>query len=256
MKIHQILINDSGKLPKQLPDYAQMCVKSITDFYGTEEYHLYSGEELEEIIKSNFDTDVYKSYQKLKPYACKADLARYCLLYLYGGLYIDLNTKFINKIPNLDRLDFFAFRDMKKSSIRTWSVSNTIIFSKEKNSILKNCIDQVVQNCRNEYYGVQPIEPTACTVLGKSIMKDNVNINNISTQGELSWICEEGVQKLAFLMDKNDEKIALLKPIASTSYIYSMEDMGFEQTNDYRKMWANKKIYDKNVSFNKILNYQ
>jgi hypothetical protein len=256
MKIHQILINDSGKLPKQLPDYAEMCVKSITDFYGTEEYHLYSGEELEKIIEDNFHSDVYTSYKKLKPYAYKADLARYCLLYLYGGLYVDLNTKFFSKIPNLDILDFFAFRDMKKSSIRTWSVSNSIIFSKEKNSILKNCIDQIIQNCRNEYYGIQPIEPIGCIVLGKSIMRDNVNIDNISTEGELSWIYEEGVQKLAFLMDKNDEKIALLKPTLSTSYIYNMEDMGFDGTNDYRKMWANREIYNKSVLFNKILNYQ
>jgi mannosyltransferase OCH1-like enzyme len=98
MKIHQILISDTNKLPKELPPYAQMCVKSITDFYGTEEYHLYSGEEIEEIIKFNFDNNVYKSYQKLKPYAYKSDLARYCLLYLYGGLYIDLNTKFFKSM--------------------------------------------------------------------------------------------------------------------------------------------------------------
>ena len=54
MKIHQILINHSGRLPKEIPPYAQMCVKSITDFYGTEEYHLYSGEEIEDFLPLSF----------------------------------------------------------------------------------------------------------------------------------------------------------------------------------------------------------
>ena len=88
MIIHQILINDSNKLPKSLPKFYYFCFDQIKKIYPNEKYHLYCGEEIEEIIKSNFDTDVYKSYQKLKPYACKADLARYCLLYLYGGLYV------------------------------------------------------------------------------------------------------------------------------------------------------------------------
>ena len=172
MKIHQILINHSGRLPKEIPPYAQMCVKSITDFYGTEEYHLYSGEEIEEIIKFNFNNNVYKSYQKLKPYAYKADLARYCLLYLYGGLYIDLNTRLINSINEdyLNQWNFFAFRDIIGSSIRNWSVSTSIMFSKQKCKVFEKSIEIIINNCKNEYYGIQDTEPTACVVLGQSII--------------------------------------------------------------------------------------
>jgi hypothetical protein len=248
MKIHQILINDSGKLPKQLPEYVQMCVKSIADFYGNEEYHLYSGEEIEDIIKSNFDTDVYKSYQKLKPYAYKADLARYCLLYLYGGLYVDLNTRFINPldINYLNQWNFFAFRDIIGSSIRNWSVSTSIIFAKSKCSVLQKAIEIIVNNCKNEYYGIQDTEPTACIVLGQSIILSKEKLS--CTNGEL--ICINGImldapkKLLGFFTDYGDF-IALRKPPEAAPG--DLKTMGFPQTNNYVEMWRNKDVYDTSI---------
>lgn len=248
MKIHQILINHSGRLPKELPPYAQMCIKSITDFYGTEEYHLYSGEEIEEIIQSNFDTDVYESYLKLKPYAYKADLARYCLLYLYGGLYVDLNIRFIHplNINYLNQWNFFAFRDIIGSSIRNWSVYNGIIFSKPNCKIFKKSIEIIVNNCKNEYYGIQNTEPTGCVVLGQSIILSKEELS--CTNGEL--ICINGTmldapkKLLGFFTDYGDF-IALCKPAEASCG--DMKTMGFPLTNNYVEMWKNKDVYDTTI---------
>ena len=248
MKIHQILINDSCKLPKQLPDYAEMCVKSITDFYGTEEYHLYSGEEIEDIIKSNFDIDVYKSYQKLKPYACKSDLARYCLLYLYGGLYIDLNTRFINALDEnfLNQWNFFAFRDSIGNSVKNWSVSNSIIFSQPKCKVIEKAIEIVVNNCKNEYYGIQVTEPTACIVLGQSVMFSKEEKSCIN--GEMlclnSAMLNAPKKPLGFFTDYGDF-IALRKPAEADGG--DLKTMGFLQTNNYVEMWKNKDVYDTSI---------
>ena len=54
MKIHQILINDTNKLPDEFPKLHIICTEQIKKLYPNEEYHLYSGEELEEIIENNF----------------------------------------------------------------------------------------------------------------------------------------------------------------------------------------------------------
>jgi len=248
MKIHQILINDSCKLPRQLPDYAEMCVKSITDFYGTEEHHLYSGEEIEDIIKSNFDVDVYKAYQKLKPYAYKSDLARCCLLYLYGGLYIDLNIRFINPldIDYLNQWKFFAFRDINTNSVRNWAVYNGIMFSKKKCNILSRSIDLIVDNCKKEYYGIQVTEPTGGIVLGKSIILEQEEL--CCTNGE--FICinnsiHNSMKKtLGFFTDYGDF-IALHKPPEVSAG--DMKTMGFPQTNNYVEMWKNKNVYDTSI---------
>jgi hypothetical protein len=247
VKIHQILINDSGKLPKQLPGYAEMCVKSITDFYGTKAYHLYSGEEIAEIIKSNFDSDVYKSYQKLKPYCCKADLAKYCLLYLYGGLYSDISNRFIQPLDEnfLNQWDLFAFRDIIGSSVRNWSVNPSLFFSKPKVKVLERAIELVVENCRNETYGIQAIVPSASVPFGKAINSADED-ELICTNGEI--LCLNSQMPYApkkvwgFFTDYGDF-IALRKPADEGD----MKSMGFPQTNNYVEMWRNKDVYDTSI---------
>ena len=263
MKIHQILINDTNKLPNEFPEYHNICYEQIKKLYPNEEYHLYSGEELEEIIKNNFDNEVYTAYQKLKPYACKADLARYCLLYLYGGLYIDLNIKLINTIPDLDKLNFFAFRDITTTSQRSWSVANSIMFATKKSKIMKKCIDIIVENCKNEYYGISQLDVTACIVLGKAIMTSNEDINSIATNGELCKINHQKEKNysyyFAYLMDKDDKIIAYRKPIINnTNNIGDISCFGFKGTNNYIEMWKNKKVYDSSIKFsnNSIFKYK
>jgi hypothetical protein len=263
MKIHQILINDTNKLPDDFPKYHNICYEQIKNLYPNEEYHLYSGEEMEEIIKSNFEDDVFIAYKKLKPYASKADLSRFCLLYLYGGLYIDLNVKLINTIPNLDIFKFFAFRDVTGTSKRSWSVANSIIFATKKSKIMKKCIDIIVENCKNEFYGITSIEPTACIVLGKAIMTSNQDINSIATTGEL---CKINSQKeknysyhFAYLMDKDDKIIAYRKPIINIfNNCGDISYLGFEGTNNYIQMWKDKEFYDSSIKFStkSTFNYQ
>lgn len=247
MKIHQILINDTNKLPQELPPYAQMCVNSLIDFYGNEEYHLYSGEEIETIIKSNFDNDVYKSYKKLKPYACKADLSKYCLLYLYGGIYSDLLNRFIEPLDEkfLNQWDLFAFRDIIGSSIKNWSVMTSIIFSKPKVKVLERAIEIVVENCKNERYGIQPTFPSACITFGTAINSADEN-ERICLNGEI--ICLNSQMYYApkrtwgFFTDYGDF-IALRKPTDQGD----MKTLGFPLTNNYVEMWKNKDVYDTSI---------
>jgi hypothetical protein len=260
MKIHQILINDTNKLPNEFPEFHNICYEQIKKLYPDEEYHLYSGEELEEIIKNNFDTDVFIAYKKLRPYACKADLARLCLLYLYGGLYIDLNLYFINTIPDLDRLEFFAFRDLSKMSKQSWAVQNGIIYSIPKSKVVKNAIDLIVKHCKEEYYGVQCVDVSATTVLGIAITKSLPHLG-IATNGELDFFTLKSFDKkaqnkikkigydndklLGFIMDNDNKLIAIRKPSGGGD----IESVGFKGTNNYIEMWKNKEVYDSSIKF-------
>ena len=259
MKIHQILINDTNKLPDKFPEFHNICYEQIKKLYPNEEYHLYSGEELEGIIKNNFNNDVYISYKKLKPYACKADLARLCLLYLYGGLYIDLNIYFVNTIPDLDKLEFFAFRDLQSSSINGWAVQNGIMYSLSKTKITKNTIDIIVNNCKNEYYGVSPNDVTATKVLGMGIMKSYPD-HNIATTGQFEYFTinsfndqmKEYVKSfgyddyiMGFIMDKKDKLISIRKYARKGD----ISSLGFTGTNNYVKMWKDKEVYDSSIKF-------
>jgi hypothetical protein len=260
MKIHQILINDTNKLPDEFPNFHNICYDQIKKLYPNEEYHLYSGEELEEIIKNNFHHDVFTAYKKLRPYACKADLARLCLLYLYGGLYIDLNLYFINTIPNLDELEFFAFRDLSKMSKQSWAVQNGIMYSLPKSKVVKNAIDLIVKNCKEEYYGVQCVDVSATTVLGIAItislphfgiattgQLDHFTIKSFDkeTQNKIKKMGYNNENLMGFIMDNNDKLIAIRKPSDGGD----IKSVGFDGTNNYVEMWKEKEVYDTNIKF-------
>ena len=140
------------------------------------------------------------------------------------------------------------------ASKRSWSVTNSIIFAKKKSKIMKKCIDIILENCKNEYYGISTLDISACIVLGKAIMTSSEDINFIATDGEL---CRINPQKeknysyyFAFLMDNNDKIIAYRKPIFNnTDNAGDISCFGFEGTNNYVKMWKNKDVYDSSIKF-------
>lgn len=267
MKIHQILINDSGKLPDKFPDFHNACKEQLLKIYPESDYRLYSGDEIEIIIKENFEEDVYISYKRLKPYACRADLARLCLLYLYGGLYVDLNLYFLSKIDHLEKLNFFAFRDLPELSLQSWAVQNGIMYSVRKSKVAKNAIDLIVKHCKTNYYGLQCVDVSATTVLGRSIVQ-SLPDDKIYTPGQLTNILSENIPEELFdEIEKfgydrksksllgfvtNDKKlIALRKPCGGGD----IKSMGFLGTNNYVEMWEKRDIFDTTYKYTaKILN--
>jgi len=258
MLIHQILINSTNTLPK-LPEYIQFCQSQIKKLYSSYQYHLYSGKEIEKIIKNNFPKEVISSYHSLKPYAYKADLARYCLLYLYGGLYIDISLLCVNSL-NLEDKNFFAFRDLPEFSDPWWAITNAIIYSKPKSNIMKTAIDLMVHHCKTTFYGVSAIDVGGPTVLGKAIMRSQENFDRVMTNGQVNNVkCVDididnnklisfgyDLNKLTgFILDESKKVIALRKPSRGGD----IQSLGFQGTNNYVDMWLSKDVYNKNVEF-------
>lgn len=65
------------------------------------EHVFYNDEEADEFMKENFK-EIYEVYTNLPLPIMKADLWRYCIIYFYGGIYADMDTKFIG--TDLDSL--------------------------------------------------------------------------------------------------------------------------------------------------------
>ena len=61
-------------------------------------YFLYDDDDCEKFIKKYFDEKVYNTYLRIISGAFKADLWRYCILYIYGGIYVDIDTICLEKI--------------------------------------------------------------------------------------------------------------------------------------------------------------
>ena len=88
-------------LPPKMNDNVQLLKLQNPEFT----HYLYDDEMCREFIKENFEEDVLNAYDKLIPGSYKCDLWRYCILYKYGGIYLDIKYKCVNDF----KLIFLAF---------------------------------------------------------------------------------------------------------------------------------------------------
>jgi mannosyltransferase OCH1-like enzyme len=96
--IHQTAPSDKSKWSKEWAECQTTWFKYFSDF----EYKMWNDDDLDALVKEKFPEfwDYYKNYDtKIK----KIDAARYCILYEYGGMYVDMDflcyKNFWNMIP-------------------------------------------------------------------------------------------------------------------------------------------------------------
>jgi hypothetical protein len=125
-------------------------IMKMLDINPSYTYYFITYDICEELIKEHFDENTLVAYNKIKVGAAKADFIRYIMLYIYGGIYLDLDASIeidLNKfiITNTDFIFFYRFVDEVK--IVQW-----LIMTKPKNFIIKAIIDEMVKriNIHNE----------------------------------------------------------------------------------------------------------
>ena len=162
---------------KTLPSGMQMAVNNLRASGPRFNYELFDDNECREFIKNNFNESVLNAYDNLKPGAYKADLWRYCILYIKGGIYIDIKYLPVNgfKLVNLIEKEHFCL-DADNNGIY-----NAIMVCKQGNSILKKAIYQIVENVRTKYYGQKCLDPTGPGLLSVYFTKkekDNMDLKH------------------------------------------------------------------------------
>jgi mannosyltransferase OCH1-like enzyme len=110
------------------------------------EFKFYNADDRDSIIKTHFSPDIYKAYTSINPEygPAQADFFRYCLMYLYGGMYIDIKSEFnpnILNVLNTDKYDIFLshwsekYKNVGENYVKYGSqgeICNWILISKPK----------------------------------------------------------------------------------------------------------------------------
>ena len=65
------------------------------------EFYLFDDVESREFIEHYFELEVLKAYDSLVPGTYKADLFRYCVLYIHGGIYLDAKFKIVEGLKKI-----------------------------------------------------------------------------------------------------------------------------------------------------------
>ena len=156
---------------------------------------LWKNDDVVDLLKNNFDPDVLKAYNMIKPNALKADLARYCILYTYGGWYLDLLMTVDGGVPHgMHDYEILVFRDIPGLDKVSFLISNSIIWVKEPgHKIFKDVIDDSVKNILNKIYPKTSHRVTGPFVFGKNVAKYCIENENAHVMvGDLSFNNDNG----------------------------------------------------------------
>lgn len=190
--------------------------------------YLYDEDECREFITNHFSTDVLNAYNSLIPCSYKSDLWRFCILYINGGIYLDIKYQCVNnfKFIALTEQEHFV-RDRPEGHTYT-----ALIVSLPKNEILLKCINQIVENVNNRFYGNTSLDPTGPGLLGSYFTINDINAF------EMYFASSVIEDKL------NEYYIVYNNSIILSNYPdYRVEQLRIQKNKYYTLLWEENNIY-------------
>lgn len=157
---HQMwLSKDGSNVDQPSKDSYRQNIKDLKRLNPDFEYRWWNNREVEKLFNHPTMKKYKEDFELLTPHICKCDFARYMLLYLYGGVYFDLDFKFYKAFPeNLldNELLLFHEPDFPKNypmgdySLKKWTgcdriLANNILATAPGNDFWLTLMDEVVK---------------------------------------------------------------------------------------------------------------
>ena len=86
---------------QRLPLASQYALKRMKECNSEYSFELFDDRDVVNFINSNFDESVRVAYSRLKLGASRADLFRYCVLFVRGGIYVDIDSEITQNLNTL-----------------------------------------------------------------------------------------------------------------------------------------------------------
>ena len=154
------LIHQTWKDYDSIPEYIKEIILQNKKTCSLFDFKFYDDTDCINFIKDNFDDSVLNTYLRInnKYSAARADLFRYCVLYILGGVYLDIKSVIKHDLASIIKPDdecilFTAF--LKAMDIRRTLLSYehyeqwALIFS-PKHPYLRVIIDQIIYEVNNK----------------------------------------------------------------------------------------------------------
>lgn len=187
---------------KELPMYLREIHAERVEQNPEFQHFLFDEGDSMRFLEKHFDERVQRAYKRLIPDSYKSDLWRYCVLFVCGGMYVDIKFRCVNGFRYLQMAgeEQLWVRDLEKPNVLTG-----LMVSLPGNPVLKRAIDRVVWNVENEYYGEGTLDPTGPQLLGRcmdtpwdSLPSTFAVIQEESTEFHVCYILYKGIMVLFF----------------------------------------------------------
>ncbi len=215
---------------KSLPIKMQQNVSRLKSENPEFNFHLFDDVDCREYISNNYHDIVVKCYDKLNPGAYKADLWRLCILYINGGIYMDIKLNCINgfKLMELTKSEHFV-----KDRPKPLSIYNAFLSCKPQNPFILAAIYEIVENIQKKFYGGCPLSVTGPVLLGKLALKHNkqlpIDMEHHRTSDKCGFI---RYNNMDIMRTEYPEYFHERKTIYNTINL-----------QHYGQMWHEKKVY-------------
>lgn len=104
------------------------------------------------------------AFDDLIPGAYKADLLRYCLVWLHGGWYADLSANFVGDPRPLSRDSDLVVANDPGAAGAIW---NGLFAARPRHPGMRAAIDTVIANVNSCFYGTRDLAPTGPMLFGR-----------------------------------------------------------------------------------------
>mmetsp|Transcript_4339 Transcript_4339/g.8312 ORF Transcript_4339/g.8312 Transcript_4339/m.8312 type:complete len:380 (-) Transcript_4339:44-1183(-) len=136
----------TAKDKSDIPDKVKERIKQYAPNY---DYRVHDDAEGEAFLAENFEQDIVDKYRGFKKGAHKADLWRYCVLYIYGGVYMDIETVLMR---NIDEILSDASQSVSYTvlSVIPDTIMQGFIAVPARTEFMRKCIDDVMKVSEDE----------------------------------------------------------------------------------------------------------
>jgi Glycosyltransferase sugar-binding region containing DXD motif len=236
-----------------LPPLMQSCVNRLRLQNPEFEFILSDDQECREFIRDNFtkerDCDVLDAYDRLIPGAFKADLWRYCVLYIHGGIYLDIKYECVGD---------FRMRDLLRPSCKCgcrkdiWVhednpdlVYTGLLVRPPKCPKMYECIRRIVENVQKGEYGRTYTSPTGPDLLGSLLTPRERDFARDVTRKDRGWILYYYDEVLEGDLKKRGHiRCARTGEILLSHYVeYRREQAQYGNTEYWIDLWFQRRIY-------------
>jgi hypothetical protein len=185
-------------------------------------------------LRRYFPGSILDTYLKIKPGAYRADLFRFCVIYIQGGIYSDLSQKF--HIPIKDIVDYendslVLVEDIVLPPHTLPGIQINFMASRPRNPLFLSAIQRIVENVSRNFYGSTSLDPT-----GPYMFSKIYHTSNIPARMDLVQIHRETGSYVVF---KNNTKLI----------VYDNKSTGHDENikktyeNSYDTLWKQRNIY-------------